>query len=164
MVGDGDRGGLTPRSLLSTANMVRQQSDTTGVRRLVRGVAIEDDRPQTSQVRTANRFIDPRSLLLVFVVLVKNDPLTCVLWLWIVIICWSLSWRRLPRKLVQVAYYERIICFRVSSCNNSLCLRMRQFSFPMRKLNHGSLTTVCVKLLRSISIVSIRHGWDADYY
>ncbi|VDM82982.1 unnamed protein product [Strongylus vulgaris] len=29
--------------------MVRQQSDTTGVRRLVRGAAIEDDRPQTSQ-------------------------------------------------------------------------------------------------------------------
>ncbi|EYC00268.1 hypothetical protein Y032_0116g530 [Ancylostoma ceylanicum] len=50
MVGDGDRGGLTPRSLLASANMVRQQSDTTGVRRLVRGVAIEDDRPQTSQL------------------------------------------------------------------------------------------------------------------
>ncbi|KIH47748.1 hypothetical protein ANCDUO_22187 [Ancylostoma duodenale] len=49
MIGDGDRGGLTPRSLLASANMVRQQSDTTGVRRLVRGVAIEDDRPQTSQ-------------------------------------------------------------------------------------------------------------------
>ncbi|PIO56365.1 hypothetical protein TELCIR_22236, partial [Teladorsagia circumcincta] len=46
--GDGERGGLSPRLLLSAANMVRQQSDTTGVRRLVRGVAIEDDRPQTS--------------------------------------------------------------------------------------------------------------------
>ncbi|KAL6725660.1 hypothetical protein Aduo_007697 [Ancylostoma duodenale] len=58
MVGDGDRGGLTPRSLLASANMVRQQSDTTGVRRLVRGVAIEDDRPQTSQVRVVNRSLD----------------------------------------------------------------------------------------------------------
>ncbi|XGW14304.1 hypothetical protein V3C99_000547 [Haemonchus contortus] len=46
--GDGERGGLSPRILLTAANMVRQQSDTTGVRRLVRGVAIEDDRPQTS--------------------------------------------------------------------------------------------------------------------
>ncbi|VDM80963.1 unnamed protein product [Strongylus vulgaris] len=49
MLGDGERGGLSPRSLLASANMVRQQSDTTGVRRLVRGAAIEDDRPQTSQ-------------------------------------------------------------------------------------------------------------------
>ncbi|VDP33960.1 unnamed protein product [Heligmosomoides polygyrus] len=51
MVGDGEHGGLSPRLLLNTANMLRQQSDTTGVRRLMRGVAIEDDRPQTSQVR-----------------------------------------------------------------------------------------------------------------
>ncbi|KAK6746363.1 hypothetical protein RB195_012463 [Necator americanus] len=50
MVGDGERGALTPRSLLSSANMLRQQSDTTGIRRLVRGVAIEDDRPETSQL------------------------------------------------------------------------------------------------------------------
>ncbi|KAK5973280.1 Protein kinase domain-containing protein, partial [Trichostrongylus colubriformis] len=48
--GDGERGGLSPRILLTAANMVRQQSDTTGVRRLVRGVAIEDDRASTSQL------------------------------------------------------------------------------------------------------------------
>uniref|UniRef100_A0A1I7WIU8 Uncharacterized protein n=1 Tax=Heterorhabditis bacteriophora TaxID=37862 RepID=A0A1I7WIU8_HETBA len=35
--------------LLPTSSMVRQQSDTTGVRRLVRGKAIDHDRPQTSQ-------------------------------------------------------------------------------------------------------------------
>ena len=61
MVGDPDRPSPS-RSLLSAASMIRQQSDTSGkinlnfyslmqisgVRRLVRAIAIEDDRPQTS--------------------------------------------------------------------------------------------------------------------
>ncbi|KJH48967.1 hypothetical protein DICVIV_04937 [Dictyocaulus viviparus] len=32
-----------------TTNMIRQQSDTTAQRRLIRAVAVEDDHPQTSQ-------------------------------------------------------------------------------------------------------------------
>ncbi|WKY03156.1 hypothetical protein Q1695_016450 [Nippostrongylus brasiliensis] len=47
---DRERSCLSPRTLLSATNIVRQQSDTTGVRRLIRGVAVEDDRPQTSHV------------------------------------------------------------------------------------------------------------------
>ena len=36
-------GNVDRRSLLSAASMVRQQSDTTGVRRLVRARAVQED-------------------------------------------------------------------------------------------------------------------------
>ncbi|CAD6190309.1 unnamed protein product [Caenorhabditis auriculariae] len=52
MMGDGEQPPRATRALLSAASMVRQQSDTTGVRRLVRAQAIHDDdaAPTSSQL------------------------------------------------------------------------------------------------------------------
>ncbi|CAI4230624.1 unnamed protein product [Auanema sp. JU1783] len=48
MIGDPDRPSVS-RTFLTASSMVRQQSDTTGQRRLVRSSAVEDDQATTSQ-------------------------------------------------------------------------------------------------------------------
>uniref|UniRef100_A0A0K0D1F4 Twin-arginine translocation signal domain-containing protein n=1 Tax=Angiostrongylus cantonensis TaxID=6313 RepID=A0A0K0D1F4_ANGCA len=46
-------------TMLTSSNVLRQQSDTTGRRaRLIRDFAVEGDQPQTSQVRPADQCID----------------------------------------------------------------------------------------------------------